>query len=103
MARRWRNQSGATYFASASTERNRGRCPVPRSPAWLAISVFALLTLAACAQQQATAPPAATPAPLTSDQQFVDRAALGTASEAELGQLARTRAASPAVRAFANP
>jgi putative membrane protein len=75
--------------------------PMPRSPAWLALSAFALLALAACAQQQAAAPPAA-PAPLTSDQQFVDRAALGTASEAELGQLARTRAASPAVRAFAN-
>ena len=75
---------------------------MPRSPARLAVSAFALLILAACAQQQAAAPPAAAPAPLTSDQQFVDRAALGTASEAELGQLARTRAASPAVRAFAN-
>jgi len=39
---------------------------------------------------------------LTSDQQFVDRAALGTASEVQLGQLARTRAASPAIRAFGN-
>jgi putative membrane protein len=75
--------------------------PMPRSPAWLAVSACTLLALTACAQQQAAAPPAA-PAPLTSDQQFVDRAALGTASEAELGQLARTRAASPAVRAFAN-
>jgi putative membrane protein len=76
--------------------------PMPHSPAWLAVSAFALLALAACAQQQAAAPPAAAPAPLTSDQQFVDRAALGTGTEVELGQLARTRAASPAVRAFAN-
>ena len=75
---------------------------MPRSPVRFALSAFALLALAACAQQQAAAPAPAAPAPLTSDQQFVDRAALGTASEAELGQLARTRAASPAVRAFAN-
>jgi putative membrane protein len=75
--------------------------PMPRWPAWLAVSAFALVALTSCAQQ-AAAPPAAAPAPLTSDQQFVDRAALGTASEVELGQLARTRAASPAVRTFAN-
>jgi putative membrane protein len=75
--------------------------PMPRSPAWFALSAFALLALAACAQQ-AAAPAPATPAPLTSDQQFVDRAALGTASEVQLGQLARTRAASPAVRTFGN-
>jgi len=72
-----------------------------RSPAPFFLAALALLTLAACAQQQAAAPaPVATPAPLSSDQNFVDRAALGTASEVELGQLARTRAASPAVRAF---
>jgi putative membrane protein len=73
-----------------------------RSPAPFFLAALALLTLAACAQQQAAAPaPVATPAPLSSDQNFVDRAALGTASEVELGRLARTRAASPAVRAFA--
>jgi hypothetical protein len=56
--------------------------PMPRWPAWLAVSAFALVALTSCAQQ-AAAPPAAAPAPLTSDQQFVDRAALGTASEVE--------------------
>jgi putative membrane protein len=76
---------------------------MPHSSAWFALSAFALLALTACAQQQAAAPaPAATPAPLTGDQNFVDRAALGTGTEVELGQLARTRGASPAVRAFAN-
>ena len=68
------------------------------------LAAFAFAALAGCAQQQAAAPaqPAATPAPLTSDQNFVDRAALGTGTEVELGRLARTRAASPAVRAFAD-
>src|SRR5438067_10443419 len=73
---------------------------MPRSSAPLLLSLVAVLGLAACAQQQAAAPPPAAPAPLRGDQNFVDRAALGTASEIELGQLARTRAASPAVRAF---
>jgi putative membrane protein len=76
--------------------------PMPRSSAWFALSAFAWLALTACAQQQAAAPAPTAPAPLTSDQNFVDRAALGTGTEVELGQLARTRAASPAVRAFAN-
>jgi len=63
-----------------------------------------MLALVGCAQQQPATPvpPAATSAPLTSDQNFVDRAALGTGTEVELGQLARTRAGSPAVRAFAD-
>ena len=75
---------------------------MPRSSAPLLLSLVAVLGLAACAQQEAAAlPPAAAPAPLSGDQNFVDRAALGTGSEIELGQLARTRAASPAVRAFA--
>jgi putative membrane protein len=73
-----------------------------RSPIPLALTALALLALAACAQEQeAAAPLAPTPAPLSSDQNFVDRAALGTGSEVELGRLARTRAVSPAVRAFA--
>src|SRR2546423_12858412 len=74
---------------------------MPRSSAPLLLSLVAVLGLAACAQQRAAAPPPAAPAPLSGDQNFVDRAALGTGSEVELGQLARTRAASPAVRAFA--
>jgi len=75
---------------------------MPRSSAPLLLSLVAVLGLGACAQQQAAAPPPpAAPAPLSGDQNFVDRAALGTGSEIELGQLARTRAASPAVRAFA--
>src|SRR5947207_6796050 len=74
-----------------------------RSPIPLALTALVLLALAACAQQQeAAAPPAPTPAPLSSDQNFVDRAALGTGTEVELGRLARTRAVSPAVRAFAD-
>jgi putative membrane protein len=75
-----------------------------RSPLPLALSALVMLALAACAEQQAAAPPppAATPAPLSGDQNFVDRAALGTGSEIELGRLARTRAVSPAVRAFAD-
>jgi putative membrane protein len=74
-----------------------------RSPAPFVLTALALLALAACAEQQAAAPPppVATPAPLSSDQNFVDRAALGTGKEVELGQLARTRATSPTVRAFA--
>ena len=73
-----------------------------RSPLPLALSALVLLALAACAQQEAAAPPPPSPAaPLSSDQNFVDRAALGTASEVELGRLARTRALSPAVRTFA--
>jgi len=76
---------------------------MPRTPAAFVLSVLALLALAACAQQQAVAPPpAAGPAPLSSDQNFVDRAALGTGTEVDLGRLARDRAASPAVRAFAD-
>jgi len=68
------------------------------------LPAFALVALAGCAQQQAAAPtpPIAAPAPLTSDQNFVDRAALGTGTEVELGRLGRTRAVSPAVRAFAD-
>jgi len=68
------------------------------------LAAFAVLAVAGCVQQEAAAPapPAATPAPLTSDQNFVDRAALGTGTEVELGRLARSRAVSPAVRAFAN-
>src|SRR5947208_17005005 len=74
-----------------------------RSPIPLALTALVLLALAACAQQQeAAAPPAPTPAPLSSDQNFVDRAALGTGTEVELGRLARTRAVSPAVRAFSD-
>ena len=77
-----------------------------RSPIPLALSALVLLVLAACAQQEATAPPlpasAPAPAPLSSDQNFIDRAALGTSTEVELGRLARTRALSPAVRAFAD-
>jgi putative membrane protein len=73
-----------------------------RSPFPEALSALVLLALAGCAEQQAAAPPAATPAPLSGDQNFVDRAALGTGSEIELGRLARRRAASPAVRAFAD-
>jgi len=74
---------------------------MPRSPTPLALMALALLVLTGCAQQEAAAPPTPTPAPLSSDQNFVDRAALGTSSEVELGRLARTRAQSPAVRAFA--
>src|SRR5438874_3435509 len=75
---------------------------MPRSSAPLLLSLVAVLGLGACAQQEAAAPPPpAAPAPLSGDQNFVDRAALGTGSEIELGQLARTRAASGAVRAFA--
>ena len=77
-----------------------------RSPIPLALSALVLLVLAACAQQEPTAPPlpASTPAPapLSSDQNFIDRAALGTSTEVELGRLARTRALSPTVRAFAD-
>ena len=76
-----------------------------RGPAAAVLAAFAALALAGCVQQEAAAPappPAATPAPLTSDQNFVDRAALGTGTEVELGRLASTRAASPAVRAFAD-
>src|SRR5947208_9034731 len=74
-------------------------------PAAAVLAALAALALAGCVQQEAAAPappPAATPAPLTSDQNFVDRAALGTGTEVELGRLASTRAASPAVRAFAD-
>ncbi|HVH78814.1 MAG TPA: DUF4142 domain-containing protein, partial [Stellaceae bacterium] len=62
------------------------------------------LIVAGCAEQQAAPapPPAAISAPLTSDQNFVDRASLGTGTEVELGRLARSRAVSPAVRAFAD-
>ena len=74
---------------------------MPRLPISIVVLALTLLTLGACAQQEAAAPPPpAAPAPLSGDQNFVDRAALGTGSETELGQLARTRAASPAVRAF---
>jgi putative membrane protein len=74
-----------------------------RSPLKFVMAAFALV-VAGCAEQQAAAPaaPAATPAPLTSDQNFVDRASLGTGTEVELGRLARSRAVSPAVRAFAD-
>jgi putative membrane protein len=72
-----------------------------RSPIPMALSALVLLALAACAEQEAAVPPPPAPAPLSSDQNFVDRAALGTGSEVELGRLARTRAVSPAVRAFA--
>jgi putative membrane protein len=73
-----------------------------RSPLPLALPALVLLALVACAQQEAAAPPPPSPvAPLSSDQNFVDRAALGTASEVELGRLARTRALSPDVRTFA--
>ena len=78
---------------------------MPPLSAPLLVSVIALLALVGCAQQQAAVPPpaaAAAPAPLTSDQNFVDRAALGTSTEIELGHLAHSRAASPAVRAFAD-
>ena len=74
-------------------------------PAAAVLAAFAALALAGCVQQEAAAPappPAATSAPLTSDQNFVDRAALGTGTEVELGRLARTRAVSPAVRAFSD-
>src|SRR5437868_15186781 len=76
-----------------------------RGPAAAVLAAFAALALGGCVQQEAAAPgapPAATPAPLTSDQNFVDRAAPGTGTEVELGRLASTRAVSPAVRAFAD-
>ena len=68
------------------------------------LAAIAPVALVGCAEQQAAAPapPVAAPAPLTSDQNFVDRAALGTGTEIELGRLARTRATSPAVRGFAD-
>lgn len=77
-----------------------------RSPAWLAASALVLFALAACTASPPVAAPgpaasaAPAPASLGSDQQFVDRAALGTASEVELGRLARASANSPAVRTF---
>jgi putative membrane protein len=76
-----------------------------RWPATAVLTLIAVLAVAGCVQQEAAAPappPAATPAPLTSDQNFVDRAALGTGTEVELGRLARARAVSPAVRAFSD-
>lgn len=74
-----------------------------RSPLKFVMAALALI-VAGCAEQQAAPapPPAAISAPLTSDQNFVDRASLGTGTEVELGRLARSRAVSPAVRAFAD-
>jgi putative membrane protein len=77
---------------------------MPRSPTSAVLWGLVLLALGGCAQRQAAVPalpPVATSAPLTGDQNFVDRAALGTSSEIQLGRLARTRALSPAVRSFA--
>ena len=75
---------------------------MPRSPALAFLSALALLALAACAEQQASAPPpVAVSEPLSSDQGFIDRADNGTGSEIELGRLGRSRAQSAAVRAFA--
>ena len=83
---------------------------MPRSTTRFVLSGFALLALAACAMQPAPPPPvAAAPppvpsptvaAPAFSDQDFVSRAVAGTALEVETSRLARTQAASPAVRAF---
>lgn len=77
---------------------------MPRSAAPFVLSMLVVFGLADCAQQQAAvpAPAAPAPAPLSSDQNFIDRAVLGTGAEIELGRLARSRAASLAVRAFAD-
>ncbi|HJU20127.1 MAG TPA: DUF4142 domain-containing protein, partial [Stellaceae bacterium] len=69
----------------------------------------ALLALASCAYRPppsylAPPPPAALPTPPAgrlSDRQFVDSAAASGMSEVELGRLALSRAAAPAVRSFA--
>jgi putative membrane protein len=74
-----------------------------RWPLKFVLAALALI-VAGCAEQQTAPapPPTATAAPLTSDQNFVDRASLGTGTEVELGRMARSRAVSPAVRAFAD-
>ena len=84
---------------------------MPRSTLRFALSSVALFALAACAVQTAPPPPAAAPpappipaptvaAPAFSDQDFVNRAAAGTALEIETGRLAGMAAGSRAVRAF---
>ena len=82
---------------------------MPRSTARFILSSFALFALAACVAPPAPAPPsppkaamapATVAAPAASDQDFVNRAVAGTAVEVENSRLARTQAASPAVRSF---
>lgn len=73
------------------------------SAARLGLSMLAVLAIAACAAPAPapTPPPAvAAPALVSPDQDFVNRAATGTAAQAELGRLARTRALSAPVRTY---
>src|SRR5438105_2818869 len=73
---------------------------MPRSAARLSVLMAVLVTLAACAvpQTPGSAVPAA--APVSPDQDFLNRAATGTATEVELGHLAQMQGVAPAIRSF---
>lgn len=69
-----------------------------RSTAQRILAMAVLFTLAGCVAPGTG--PVATAPPISPDQDFVNRAATGTGSEIELGELARQRGYSPAVRSF---
>lgn len=71
------------------------------SAARYSLLISALFVLSACATGT-QAPPAPPPvaAPVSPDQDFLNRAATGSATEVELGRLAQAQAAAPSVRSF---
>jgi putative membrane protein len=92
-------QSFARQINQQLERSKTGGAHMTRSAARFGIAIAAAFVLAGCVARPVTTP-APAPPPVSPDQDFLNRAATGTGSEIQLGELARQRGYSPAVRSF---